>query len=109
MVRPEQVYLPEAEKLYGIEVRYTEEGCHYLIEHWTAVLEITDENHTNPAHIRKLIDNWNLYIQLYERRRAEATGAPAELPDSAAVDSRKEAEPTSHTPQPGLPAVENGT
>lgn len=68
MQRPEIVYLDKPVKICGIDIRYSYEGCKYLIEHWTAILEITDDKKTDKAHIRKLIEQWQQYIELYEKQ-----------------------------------------
>lgn len=68
MQRPEIVYLDTPVVISGIAIRYSYEGCKYLIEHWTAILEITDDKKTDKAHIRKLIEQWHQYIELYEKQ-----------------------------------------
>ena len=70
MQRPEIVYLDVPVVIHGITIRYSYEGCKYLIEHWTAILEITDDKRTDKAHIRWLIEQWQQYIQLYEKQNA---------------------------------------
>jgi hypothetical protein len=69
VTRPDDVYLYEPVVLFGITIRYSEQGCRYLIQHWQAVLQITDDKRTDKAHIRMLIENWKQYIELYERSR----------------------------------------
>lgn len=70
MQRPEVVYLENPVVISDITIRYSYEGCKYLIEHWTAVLEITDDKRTDKAHIRWLIEQWGQYIELYEKANA---------------------------------------
>lgn len=71
MQRPKIVYLDEPVKIGGINVKYSYEGCKYLIEHWSAILEITDDKRTDKAHVRKLIEQWEQYVQLYEQHNAK--------------------------------------
>lgn len=69
IARPDVVYLQEPLVLFGITIRYSEDGCRYLLQHWQAVMQITDDKRTDKAHIRMLLENWKQYLELYERSR----------------------------------------
>lgn len=70
------VYLPEPITLYGIRIGHTYEGLKHLIEHYTATLQhavaqkkISDKD---KIHCEKMIENFKLHVQLYEKHRTES-------------------------------------
>jgi hypothetical protein len=63
--RPELIYLSEVILINGHKVHYTRDGARYLKQHWQHIYNTADDKLTNKAEIKRMIDNYDLIIQLY--------------------------------------------
>jgi len=98
MDRPDRVYLQEPIELAGIIVQHTYEGLLYMIDHYTQVLAMPlseqQLKYEHRQYIQKLIDNYNIHLQLYEHDRGPKTvPTPEHLPANQADDPREEEVP----------------
>lgn len=79
--RPTIVYLDEPITIHGIEIKHTEAGLRYLVEHIAHCVSISTDKQMDLAareHARGRVDQYKQHIQLYERQREEknaGTGA----------------------------------
>lgn len=74
--RPAIIYLDAPLTLHGIAVHHTQAGLVYLIEHYEHILKISTPQQLGPegrAHIGKLLENYKIHLELYERNIAPGT------------------------------------
>jgi len=100
MERPEKIYLTEPIILAGIKVQHTYAGLIYMVDHYKTILaqpltpqQLKDEHR---QYIEKLIENYNIHLQLYEHERANETSlSPVSLPPVPDADRQQEEVPDS--------------
>ena len=77
--RPSIVYLDEPITIHGIEIKHTEAGLRYLVEHIGHCVKISTPQQMDQKardHARDRITQYNQHIELYERQREEQHTQP---------------------------------
>lgn len=97
MERPEKIYLTQPIKVLGIEVKHTEEGLRYLVDHFSHCLAISTAKQISKPdreHAQKIITQYKQHIDLYEQERIRTQGGTEEVrrpdggvPEAPAPDS----------------------